>query len=293
MRLSPNFLLTIFASIVFTAIVSIFISSPLHADFDHSYGLYEKLLDKYTVIEGKQTLVDYRAIKENPEEILNIISNLSSVTREEYKRFTRNQKLAFLINTYNAFTIKLIVDNYPITSIKKIGWFFQSPWKRKVVNIFNKTYTLDNIEHGLIRKKFKEPRIHFAVNCASMGCPSLLKKPFVATLLEEQLHAAAKNFLTNTGKNRYDPESNKIYISKIFKWYGSDWKKMKKVHYMRYIEKFIPEIVGKNPSLRYTDYDWSLNNYKHQKQGEVFSDRPTHKIKSKYKKDLKKQASNN
>ncbi|MCR9203068.1 MAG: DUF547 domain-containing protein [Halobacteriovoraceae bacterium] len=158
--------------------------------------------------------------------------------------------------------MKLIIDNYPLKSIKDIGSLFSSPWSKEIVFLFEEKLTLDNIEHERIRKNFKEPRIHFAVNCASMGCPSLATTPFIPTKLNEQLEKAAKNFLLNKKKNFYDRKKNTLFLSKIFKWYGSDWKKMKSISFLRLVEKYIPEAKGKNPEVEYLDYDWSLNEFK-------------------------------
>lgn len=239
-----------------------FSTSPVMAEFDHQYPKYTQLLKSYVKKKGAQTLFHYQALKKNPKELDQILSRFSALTKKEFEKFTQEEKLAFLINTYNIFTIKLIVENYPLKSIKDIGSIFSGPWSKEVVTVFGEKYTLDNIEHDMIRKDFKEPRIHFAVNCASLGCPSLLNKPFYPVTLNEQLESAAKGFLNNKEKNSFEPKKKTLYLSKIFKWYGDDWKKMTGTPLLNHIEKYLPEIKGQKIEIEYLDYDWSLNEYK-------------------------------
>lgn len=184
---------------------------------------------------------------------------------------TREQKLAFLINAYNAFTIDLIVRNPNIKSIKDLGSLLSSPWKKRFVSLFGEKLSLDEIEHGLIRKDplFQEPRIHFAVNCASIGCPALSQEAFVASRLDSQLETVTKNFLRDRARNRI--EGKKVIISKIFDWYAEDfeksWQGIVSVQY--FLSKYSsaladnPEQEGvlksKDLSIKYSDYDWNLN----------------------------------
>ena len=237
-------------------------------EFDHSHQAWTAFLQKHVKINGHASTIDYKAIKNNPKDLLEYLKLLEALSLDDFNRFSENEKLAFLINAYNAFTVKLIVDHYPVKSIKDIGSLFSSPWKKKFFHLFGEERHLDSIEHDMIRKWFNEPRIHFAVNCASIGCPALRNEAFVSTNLEKQLEEAAVAFLTDKSRNRYSPDAKKLELSSIFKWYGSDFPK-------KYgsLEAFIaPKITAnlehqniirdKKANLSYLDYDWSLNEEK-------------------------------
>ena len=225
---------------LFVATILIISGFNIHSsEFDHSYKSFQRVLDKFVVSQGPQTTVKYGELKSNSLELETFLSKISQVKIEAYDTWTSNQKLAFLINAYNAYTLKLIINHYPVKSIKDIGSFFSSPWKKEFFNLFGKKTNLDHIEHGLIRKNFKEPRIHFAVNCASLGCPSLAKKVYTGESLERQLEEAAKNFLTNPNRNRLDLKKKTLYLSKIFDWYGDDFKEMKDYGHIGVLDNFV------------------------------------------------------
>jgi hypothetical protein len=236
--------------------------------FDHSHGKFNLLLQTHVKFKNKQSFINYLKIKKNSVSLENYLKSLSSVSKKEFKKFSKDEQLAFLINAYNAFTIKIIIDNYPVKSIKDIGSFFTNTWKMKFFTLLEEKSHLDNIEHNLIRKQFNEPRIHFAVNCASIGCPSLQRKAFTAKNLNILLESATNNFLSNTTKNKFEKNKKEIKLSKIFKWYGEDFKKK-----FGSIEKFIAKyltsnsndqknIINEKFSLTWTDYDWKLNESK-------------------------------
>ena len=196
------------------------------------------------------------------------MKELSAVSKADYNLFNSDQQLAFLINAYNAFTIKLIINHYPIKSIKDIGGFFTKPWAIEFFSLLGEKFTLDKIEHETIRKNFKEAKIHFAVNCASIGCPSLYKEAFIAPKLQIQLSEASLNFLKNNTKNKINLNSDTISISKIFDWYEDDFDK-----HEQSVKHFIAKILKLNPSQKshilsgkvdkdYTKYDWNLNEWK-------------------------------
>ena len=238
--------------------------------FDHSHSVFNQILTKHVHKKEKQTLVNYKALKEqkNLTNLKKYLDSLTSVTKNQYSTFSTEQRLAFLINAYNAFTLKLIVDNYPIKSIKDIGGFFSSPWKKKFFSLLEEKMHLDGIEHDIIRKDFNEPRIHFAVNCASIGCPSLYPEAFTTEKLEAQLAQAAENFLTNPQKNRIDQKEKTIFLSKIFKWYGKDFEKHGK-GVLKFVAPIITsdsnqknEIISGSFEIDYLDYDWGLNEFK-------------------------------
>jgi len=221
--------------------------------FDQSYKDYEVFLDNYVKKDGHQSFVNYKDIKK--DELKKLSSTFETLKKSEFNNFTDDEKLAFWINVYNFYTISLIAENYPVDSIKDLGSLFSSPWSKEFITIFKKKMSLDDVEHGTIRKHFNEPRIHFAVNCASLGCPSLNVKPFVALKLDQQLSAVELNFLTNKEKNKL--KGNTLFVSKIFKWYSEDFESFGGVE--KYFEKKFEMKVN---DIDYLDYDWKLNDFK-------------------------------
>ncbi len=238
-------------------IIGLILSFSAHA-FDHSHKEWNEILQKNTKLVKSQVLVDYKGIKKSPGKFNAYLKSLSGVGKKEFYSFNKKQQLSFWINAYNAFTVKIIVDNYPVKSIKDIGSIFSSTWSKKFISLLGKKMSLDQIEHGTIRKEFKEPRIHFAVNCASIGCPSLYREAFIATKLEEQLQAATVHFMNNKEKNYLKKDT--YYISKIFDWYGEDFDKYT-MGVKNFVGKHIKSTSGKKMSIKYLDYDWNLNEY--------------------------------
>jgi hypothetical protein len=229
--------------------------------FDQAHTKFNTILSKYVQLEGKQSFFKYKELKANPAVFNDYLKELESVERSDYKGFTKDQQLSFWINAYNAYTIKLIMDNYPLDSIKDIGSIFSGPLDKDFIKLKlrDKKYTLNDIEHKTIRKYFKEPRIHFAVNCASMGCPSLLNEAFIAVKLNEQLERAASNFLLNTEKNAFISKDKELLLSKIFKWYGDDFKPK-----FGSVEGFVSKYITfpKGTEIEWDDYSWKLNEIK-------------------------------
>mgnify|MGYP001068238557 CR=1 FL=1 len=233
--------------------------------FDHS--LYDSVLKRH-VKNGK---VDYKSLKAD-KDFATYLEQLSKANPDALP--TREEKIAFWINAYNAFTLKLIVDNYPVKSITEISalgkltaFIGDSPWKREFFTINGRKMSLDKIEHEILRATFKEERIHFAVNCASSSCPILRNEPYTAEKLSEQLHEQAKQFLKDTLRNRIDLKTKTIYLSKIFDWYKDDFTKSAGSieHYLAgYIddENIKQMLLNKEFKIEYLDYDWSLNEAK-------------------------------
>ena len=162
---------------------------------------------------------------------------------------------------YNAWTIKLILSGYPgVESIKDLGSFLKSPWKKKIVRIDGNVITLDDVEHNILRPRFKDPRIHFAVNCASKGCPPLIAEPFRGDILDQQLSAATRAFLNNPKQNRLDGST--LYVSKIFKWFSEDFNDDAIGFFLKYADDpFKQKLMANRDTIKikYLDYDWSLN----------------------------------
>ena len=209
--------------------------------------------------------VNYRGILQDRIGLDRYLERVEGVSLEEYRSWSQSQRLAFLINAYNAFTVKLIVDNYPVDSIKDLGGWISTPWKEKFFTLLGKERHLDNIEHDMIRVEFDEPRIHFAVNCAAVGCPALRQEAFVAGRLDEQLEEATRLFLTDARQNRYHAGRERLELSSIFRWYHNDFE-----HNQGSVEEFVADRITRDPEVQerirrkrvkvvYLDYDWSLN----------------------------------
>jgi hypothetical protein len=233
--------------------------------FDHNHVKFDKILKEHVVTKGQTSAVKYKALKSNTKGLNEYLAELSAVKKSEYDSFDKTERLAFLINAYNAFTLSLIVENYPVKSIKDLGGVFSSPWKKKFFKLFGEDFFLDRIEHDMIRKDFQEPRIHFAVNCASKGCPPLSNFAFVGTQLESQFELVTRTFLENSSQNRWNASKRTFEISSIFKWYGSDFDSKFKNHGAFIAQKMgLPADVIKDAEAgkikyEYIDYDWSLN----------------------------------
>jgi len=231
--------------------------------FDHSHKLFSKILSQHVTIKEGQSYFNYKQMKTHSEDLNSYLVELSSVSKVEYQKFSKDEQLAFLINAYNGFTIKLILKNYPVKSIKDIGSIFKNTWKISFIKLLDKKMTLDNIEHDIIRKDFKESRIHFAVNCASIGCSSLYQEAFVGARLEEQLEIITKDFFRF--KNNVDEKKATINLSKIFKWWGGDFKKshgslLNFIALNITMDKILQEKIKKGElEIEWKNYDWNLN----------------------------------
>ena len=206
---------------------------------------WDGFVAKYVTTKGE---VNYSAIKSNSKELQNIISYFS--TTKVASSWSKNDQLAFWINAYNAYTIHLIVQNYPIKSIKDLDK--GKPWDVKRLTIGGTKYSLNNVENDIIRPKFKDARIHFAVNCGAKSCPPLLNEAFVGANLDAQLDKMSKQFVNGSGvvKNT----ENQITVSRIFDWYKDDFGNV-----VSFINTYRTQNVNKNAAVKYLDYDWSLN----------------------------------
>lgn len=173
---------------------------------------------------GSSSAVDYAAMQQQRTQLQSYLKQLSSISQTQFDAWNKASQLAFLINAYNAWTVELILTKYPdIESIKDLGGLFSSPWDKSVIPLLGKTRSLNDIEHKLIRgsDRYNDPRIHFAVNCASIGCPALLEEAYTGAKLEQQLDAQTKRFLADSSRNY--AKGDTVYLSAIFKWYGDDF----------------------------------------------------------------------
>ncbi|MGI9545725.1 MAG: DUF547 domain-containing protein, partial [Flavobacteriaceae bacterium] len=213
-----------------------------------SHESWDALLQKYVDDEGN---VDYLGFKKEESELDQYLAYLAqnAVVDEDSKE----EKLVYYINLYNAATVKLILDNYPTGSIKDI----KSPWDRKWIKVGEKVLSLGAIEHKILRK-LNEPRIHFAINCASYSCPKLSNRAYSRDRLEEQLDAATSEFVNDAKRNRISKSGAEI--SQIFKWYKSDFTKNGSL--VDYVNQYSKIDIDAATKVRYIKYDWSLNEAK-------------------------------
>ena len=247
------------------------LSTSAHAAFDQSHAKFTELLKARVVWinGGSASRVDYAAIKSNPSLLAQYLSEVAAVTQQQYSNFSKAQQLAFLINAYNAYTIQFILTKYPdLKSIKDLGSLFSSPWKKKLFPLLGEKRSLDEIEHGMIRKPgvFDDPRIHMAVNCASIGCPALRDEAYVADRLDAQLDDSVRRFLSDRSRNRADDKG--LWVSRIFDWYADDFEKQAgsvQAWLAPYADllsdnaKVRADVRDASLRLHYLEYDWSLN----------------------------------
>jgi hypothetical protein len=227
------------------------------AEFDQTHALFTGVLTNYV----KAARVDYASLKAHPQDLNRYLNQVAAVSRADFKQWSEPQQIAFLINAYNAYTLRLILEHYPLNSIKDIGHIWSGPWDQPVVQLFGETLTLNTLEHKILRVDYAEPRIHFALVCAAKGCPPLRSEAYVGTRLDQQLNDQARQFLANPNKNRVDASEQTVYLSPIFKWYGGDFEK-KSGSVLAALKPYWPSkpVAGyEHFQIRYTDYDWSLN----------------------------------
>jgi hypothetical protein len=221
---------------------------------------------------GQATQVDYAGFKADRRMLRQYLGSTTAIARPDFDTWSKSAQLAFLINAYNAWTVELVLTSYPeVNSIKDLGSFVQSPWKQRFIPLLGETRSLDDVEHALMRGsgRYNDPRIHFAVNCASIGCPALRPEAYVAERLNAQLEDASQKFLSDRTRNRLDKGTLKV--SSIFKWYREDFEK--NWHATNSVGQFLAiyhqsmgldtETANRMSSgaipLDFLDYDWHLN----------------------------------
>ncbi|GHB27493.1 DUF547 domain-containing protein [Mongoliitalea lutea] len=217
---------------------------------------WNELLKKHVSSSGT---VNYKGFKSDIKKLESYL-NLLSTNAPDRKTWSREEQLAYWINAYNAFTVKLIVDNYPVKSIQDLHPKIKIPlintvWHIKFFQIGGKDSSLDEIEHKILRKEFDEPRIHFAINCASYSCPKLLNEAFTAEKLEKQLYAVAVDFINDPKRNKITKDS--IQISQIFSWFKGDFTKNGSI--IDYLNQYSKVKISPRAKISHLKYDWSLN----------------------------------
>ncbi|CAN5310010.1 DUF547 domain-containing protein [soil metagenome] len=241
--------------------LSIFISIAINSNFPSgktitppSHKDWNELLQKYVSDDGN---VDYKGFIKDKERLIIYLSSLKTNPPDK-DLWSSEDQLSYWINAYNAFTVKLIVDNYPLKSIQDLNSSPQSKntiWHKQFIKIGKQYLSLDEIEHNILRKDFKEPRIHFAINCASFSCPPLRNEAFVAERLEEQLHEMAVTFINDPKRNKLN--IHKVKVSKIFDWFKEDFVQQSSL--IDYLNKYSKVKIDANATINYMEYNWSLN----------------------------------
>jgi hypothetical protein len=223
------------------------------AAFDHR--AFGALLERYVDDNGQ---VDYKGLAGESERL---DAYLGAVSEAPLDRLGRDERLALLINAYNACTLRMILDHYPVRSIKDIP--ASKRWEDRRWNVGGHVWSLDQIEHEQIRPKFDEPRIHFALVCAAVGCPPLRDEAYTASRLAEQLADQARRVHGDARWFRYDRDRNVVFLTKLYDWYAGDFEKAAG-SVLAYAAAYAPQLAraleaGRRPEIRWLEYDWSLN----------------------------------
>jgi hypothetical protein len=224
------------------------------AAVDHS--AFDRLLKKHVNGRGQ---VNYKGFKADQKDFNLYLDQLSK--NPPAATWSKAEQMAYWINAYNAFTIRLILDHYPLQSIKDIGSkiqipFVTTPWAAKFFTIGGEKMSLDEIEHGTLRKKFDDPRIHFALVCASVSCPRLRSEAYTAARLDSQLDDQARDFLNNPAKNKVGKSS--AQLSKYFDWYKGDWSENGQ-SVVKWVNRYSKTKLDADAMITFLDYNWQLN----------------------------------
>lgn len=246
--------------------------SQVSGSFDHSYSSWDALLKKHVkwLPDGKQSRVNYKGMAADRGELKKVLDAFSAVSKADFDKWSREQQMVFLTNAYNAFTVEIILTKYPdLKSIKDIGSFVSSTWKKKFFTLLGDERHLDWIEHEQLRPRYNEPRIHVAVNCASIGCPALPPEAFMPAKFDAQMEEGMVRFMGDRTRNRM--ADGKLEVSQIFKWFKEDFEKGNKGFakledvFAKYADQLtgVPaereKLKAKAVSVSHLDYDWALN----------------------------------
>lgn len=240
--------------------------------YDPTHAAWSRLLTAHVQwnATGTTTTVDYEGFRRDASALDEYLRSLATVSEARFRQFGKAEREAFLINVYNAATVQLILTRPGVGSIKELGGLVTTPWQKRFVNLLGGMRTLDEIEHDMLRgaTDYSDPRVHFAVNCASIGCPALRPEAYVGARLHEQLEDQTRRFLGDRTRNRHDERSGVLWVSKIFDWYAADFEK-----HSGGVQAFLAGYPGPlrlestaRDRLRsglmpvqYREYDWRLN----------------------------------
>ncbi len=253
----------------------LFAMSPALGDqFDHAHQGFDRFLSHVVVVsnDGTSNRVDYSVASEEKALLEDYLSVLTSVSEDEFLQFGKANQTAFLINAYNAAMIQKILQRYPdIDSVWDFGRIFNHPFKDRFVELFGERMSLDDIEHGRLRgdPALFDPRVHFAVNCASKGCPPLRPAAFNGSSLDAALDEQARIFLSDRTKNGMNPLTNRLVLSPIFDWYTEDFGVPGRQGELAYLSRYADSLGLDDDAVRalnegsikieWSDYDWALN----------------------------------
>lgn len=222
-----------------------------------NHEIWADLLSKYVTTQG----VNYTGFKQEEDRLDQYLKVLENTTPQ---KLPRKEQYAYYINAYNAWTVKLILSDYPgVKSIKDFGTIFKSPWQKDWVRINGEVLTLDDVEHNILRPRYKDPRVHFAINCSAASCPPLRTEPYLADRLDQQLEDSTRAFVNDA--DSYRLEGNTLYVSRIFKWFSEDFNDDALGYYLQYADGALKEKLTRQKDrikVKYLHYDWSLNDVK-------------------------------
>ena len=246
-------------------LLGVILFAPHVAAFDHAHPALSALLKKHVVLldGGNASRLQYSAMAQERAALQEYLQALSRVNETEFNAFSRPEQMAFLINAYNAHAIEKVLTRYPnLKSIWDFGRFFSNPFRDPFFSLLGGKMTLDTLEHEILRKRYPDPRIHYAVNCASVGCPMLRAEAYAAARLEAQLEDQARRFLSDRSRNRM--RGGRLEVSRIFDWYREDFEPRER-YFARYAALLAQDpsqeklIMEGNAALRFLEYDWTLN----------------------------------
>ena len=228
--------------------------------FDHSHAAWTAVLRGYV----RDGAVDYAGLKARGEpQLTSYLRALETLPREEYEHFSREQRLAFWINAYNAYTVRLTLDHYPLKSIRSIGLLPLAAFRKSFIPLLGQELSLNDIENDRLRAELRDPRIHFAIVCASKSCPALRSEAWRADAIDQQLDEATVAFLRDTSRNRWDAPGRTLLLSSIFKWFREDFERAAGsllAFVARYARPEVAAVLQQGPvKIEFLDYDWSLN----------------------------------
>jgi hypothetical protein len=244
--------------------------------FDHTHAAWDALLKKHVrlIAGGSASQVDYRGFAADRAQLADYLNRLSAVTPAQYAAWSKAQQYAFLANAYNAFTVEKVLSRYPnLKSIRDFGRVIGNPWKDEFFVLLGAMRSLDWIEHDTLRAPgaFDDPRVHVAVNCASVGCPMLGRDAFVAERLDAQLDDLFLRFMSDRSRNRYDARTQTVELLQLFDWYRQDFEKGHRgfASLQDVAAKYADQLAdspadrarlrSKTAPIRFVEYDWRLN----------------------------------
>ncbi|CAM2809340.1 DUF547 domain-containing protein [Vibrio rarus] len=214
---------------------------------------WQALLDRYLITQGDNTLFRYASVTSQDKQALN--NYLSSLANIDPRQYTKAQQYAYWVNLYNSLTVKLILDNYPTKSITKLGGLFSfGPWDKEIIEVAGKPLTLNDIEHRILRPIWNDPRTHYAVNCASLGCPNLQSQAFTAQNTQQLLEHSAKAFI-NSDKG-VKLSKGKLQLSYIYDWFAVDFAGKEQL--LQHLSQYRDDVAAFKGKIIY-DYNWQLN----------------------------------